>query len=210
MRNASDRTGGNGGRFDAVLIVAFGGPHGRADIRPFLERVLRGRRVTPDRIEEVAHHYEIFDGVSPITELTRLQAQGLQQRLCRGGISAAGLRRNAQLAPAARRYASKEMHSAGIRRAVGFIAAAHHSYSSCQQYRENVAHARRELRAEVGGDVDITYVGSWFDHPLFIEVNARHVRAAARAPSRGCSCRGTACLHGPQHSAVDAGRVALP
>ena len=30
----------------------------------------------------------------------------------------------------------------GSRRAVGFIAAAHHSYSSCQQYRENVAAAR--------------------------------------------------------------------
>jgi ferrochelatase len=71
------------------------------------------------------------------------------------------------------------MHAAGIRRAVGFIAAAHHSYSSCQQYRENVADARRELRAEVGGDIDITYVGSWFDHPLFIEVNAVHVRTAA-------------------------------
>ena len=177
MRNSSDRTGGNGGRFDAVLIVAFGGPHGRADIRPFLERVLRGRRVPPGRIEEVAHHYEIFDGVSPITELTRLQAQGLQQRLAAAGYRLpvyVGMRNWHPLLV----DALKEMHSAGIRRAVGFIAAAHHSYSSCQQYRENVADARRELQAEVGGDVDITYVGSWFDHPLFVEVNARHVRTA--------------------------------
>ena len=59
--------GSSPGWFDAVLIVAFGGPQGRADIRPFLERVLRGRRVTPERVEEVAHHYELFDGVSPIT-----------------------------------------------------------------------------------------------------------------------------------------------
>ena len=35
--------GNTRGLFDAVLIVAFGGPQGRADIRPFLERVLRGR-----------------------------------------------------------------------------------------------------------------------------------------------------------------------
>ena len=170
--------GSSPGRFEAVLIVAFGGPQGRADIRPFLERVLRGRRVTPERIEEVAHHYEIFDGISPITRLTRLQARGLEERLSAAGHRLpvyVGMRNWHPLLVDTLR----EMHTAGIRRAVGFIAAAHHSYSSCQQYRENVAHARQELRAEVGADVDITYVGSWFDHPLFVDVNARHVRAAA-------------------------------
>ena len=40
--------------FDAVLIVAFGGPEGMADVRPFLANVLRGRRVAPERVEEVA------------------------------------------------------------------------------------------------------------------------------------------------------------
>jgi ferrochelatase len=170
--------GSSPGWFEAVLIVAFGGPQGQADIRPFLERVLRGRRVTPERVEEVAHHYEIFQGISPITRLTRLQAQGLEQRLSAAGYQLpvyVGMRNWHPLLVDTLR----EMHGAGIRRVVGFIAAAHHSYSSCQQYRENVAHARQELRAEAGADVDITYVGSWYDHPLFIDVNARHVRAAA-------------------------------
>jgi ferrochelatase len=49
--------------FDAVLLIAFGGPQGPGDIRPFLENVLRGRRVAPGRIDEVAHHYELFNGV---------------------------------------------------------------------------------------------------------------------------------------------------
>jgi len=71
----------------------------------------------------------------------------------------------------------REMHAAGVRRAVGFIAAAQHSYSSCQQYRENVAAARAELRAQ-GADVEVTFVGSWFDHPGFVQANAAHVRAA--------------------------------
>ena len=56
--------------FDAVLLVAFGGPQGPDDVRPFLENVLRGRRVSPERIDEVAHHYERFGGVSPLTALT--------------------------------------------------------------------------------------------------------------------------------------------
>ena len=53
--------------FDAVLLIAFGGPQGPADVRPFLANVLRGRRVAPERVEEVAHHYELFGGVSPLT-----------------------------------------------------------------------------------------------------------------------------------------------
>ena len=40
--------------FDAVLVVAFGGPEGMDDGRPFLANVLRGRRVAPERVEEVA------------------------------------------------------------------------------------------------------------------------------------------------------------
>src|SRR4026208_1778348 len=67
--------------FDAVPVISFGGPQGRDDIRPFLANVLRGRRVTPERVEEVAHHYELFDGVSPLTELTQRQADDLRERL---------------------------------------------------------------------------------------------------------------------------------
>ena len=38
------------------------------------------------------------------------------------------------------------MRADGVRHAIGFIAAAQHSYSSCQQSRENVVAARAELR----------------------------------------------------------------
>jgi protoporphyrin/coproporphyrin ferrochelatase len=162
--------------FDAVLIVSFGGPQGRDDIRPFLANVLRGRRVTPERIEEVAHHYELFDGVSPLTELTQRQAEGLRERLAAAGHPLPvyiGMRNWHPFLT----DTLKRMHADGARRAIGFIAAAHHSYSSCQQYRENVASAQEALRKE-GGHVDITFVDSWFDHPQFVAANASHVREA--------------------------------
>jgi protoporphyrin/coproporphyrin ferrochelatase len=168
-------------RFDSVLIVSFGGPQGLSDIRPFLANVLRGRRVSPERVEEVAHHYELFDGVSPITEITRRQAHGLQERLAALGHPLpvhVGMRNWHPLLPDTLR----EMSAAGLRHAVGFIAAAQHSYSSCQQYRENVIAAREELR-RAGQDVAVTFAGSWFDHPLWIAANAAHVRdAIARLP----------------------------
>lgn len=166
--------------FDSVLIVSFGGPQGPGDIRPFLERVLYGRRVTPERIEEVARRYELFGGVSPITGLTERQGEGLEQRLAAAGQPLpvyVGMRNWHPLLA----DTLKKMHAVGARHAIGFIAAAHHSYSSCQQYRENVAEARAALRIDTGADVDITFVDSWFDHPLFAEANARHVRTALTA-----------------------------
>jgi len=162
--------------FDSVLVISFGGPHGPDDIRPFLANVLRGRRVSPERVEEVARHYELFGGVSPITEITQRQAAGLRARLVAAGHPLpvyVGMRNWHPLLPDTLRA----MHRDGARHAIGFIAAAQHSYSSCQQYRENVAAARAELRHE-GHDVDVTFVGSWYDHPLFIAANADHVRAA--------------------------------
>ena len=168
--------------FDSVLLISFGGPQGRDDIRPFLANVLRGRRVSTERVEEVAHHYELFDGVSPITELTRRQAEGLRARLIASGRPLpvyVGMRNWHPLLA----DTLEQMHADGVRHAVGFIAAAHHSYSSCQQYRENVAAAQEELR-KAGGHVDVTFVESWFDHPLFVAANAFHVREAlSRLPS---------------------------
>ena len=164
--------------FDSVLIISFGGPQGRSDIRPFLANVLRGRRVSPERVEEVAHHYELFDGVSPITELTQRQADGLRERLAAAGRPLpvyVGMRNwDPYLADTL-----KQMHGDGVRHAIGFIAAAHHCYSSCQQYRENVASAQKTLRQN-GGYVEITFVDSWFDHPQFIGANASHIREALK------------------------------
>jgi protoporphyrin/coproporphyrin ferrochelatase len=163
--------------FDAVLVIAFGGPQGRDDVRPFLANVLRGRRVAPERVEEVAHHYERFGGVSPLTELTTRQAVLLLEALRDRGQELpvyVGMRNwhpflDDTLATMARK---------GVRRAVGFIAAAHRSYSSCAQYRENVDAARANLRNAGLDDVEIVYVGDWHAHPGFIDANADHVRAA--------------------------------
>jgi protoporphyrin/coproporphyrin ferrochelatase len=166
--------------FDAVLIVSFGGPQGVDDIRPFLANVLRGRRVPPERVEEVAHHYELFGGVSPLTQLTLAQAEGLHRRLGKRGIGLpvyVGMRNWHPLLA----DTLAEMSRAGVRRAIGFIAAAHHSYSSCQQYRENVGDARRELLERGLADIEITYVESWFDHPGFIRTNVEHIREALDA-----------------------------
>jgi ferrochelatase len=163
--------------FDAVLLVAFGGPQGPADVRPFLENVLRGRRVSPERIDEVAHHYERFGGVSPLTELTLGQARALEGALAERHVPLrvhVGMRNWHPYLT----NTLAEMSRSGVRRAIGILAAAQRSYSGCLQYRENVRDARAALIRDGLPDVEVVYVGDWHEHPGFIEANADHVRQA--------------------------------
>src|SRR3954468_21536605 len=163
--------------FDAVLFIAFGGPQGPADVRPFLANVLRGRRVSPERVDEVAHHYDLFGGVSPLTDLTMRQARALEAALATRGIQIpvhVGMRNwHPYLADTL-----TEMSRAGVRRAVGVLAAAQRSYSGCLQYKENVRDARLQLRGSGVSVPDVVYIGDWYENPGFIDANADHVRAA--------------------------------
>ena len=71
-----------------------------ADVMPFLDHVLRGRNVPPERKREVAHHYERFGGVSPINDQNRALIDGAARpssappaRACRStGATATGTR----------------------------------------------------------------------------------------------------------------------
>ncbi|HLN14282.1 MAG TPA: ferrochelatase [bacterium] len=163
---------GDGGRvtepYGAVLLIAYGGPDRPADIRPYLANVLRGRRVPQARIDEVAHHYELFGGHSPLTELTRRQAAALEAQLrARGRALSAhvGMRNwTPYLADAL-----AELSARGVRRAVGVIMAPQQSYSSWEQYQENVEEARAQIGA---GAPTVEYIAPWFDRPGFIEAQA--------------------------------------
>jgi ferrochelatase len=169
--------------FDGVLLVAFGGPQGREDVRPFLENVLRGRRVSPERVDEVAHHYERFGGVSPLTELTMKQARALEAALRVRDIPLpvdVGMRNwHPYLADTL-----GAMSGRGVRRAIGVLAAAQRTYSGCLQYKENVRDACAALDATSARGIDVVYVDDWHGDPGFIEAHADHVRAAfARLPA---------------------------
>ena len=115
--------------------------------------------------------------MSPLAAITRRQVEGLRTPLAARGLDLPvylGMRNWHPLLP----DTLKTMAHDGVRRAIGFVCAPHRSYSSCTQYRENVVSARQAVVDAGLSDVSVTYVGDWHHHDRFIEVNARHVRAA--------------------------------
>lgn len=165
--------------FDALLVVSFGGPEGMDDVIPFLENVTRGRGVPRERLEEVAHHYARFDGVSPINAQNRALIAALEEALAGRGIELPIYFGNRNWHPLLAE-AMREMASAGVERALALFTSAYSSYSSCRQYRENIY----EAQAECGESApEVAKVRAFYNHPGFVAANAARLdEALARVP----------------------------
>ncbi len=162
-----------------VLIIGFGGPTSSAEIRPFLDRVLKGRPVPPERYEEVVRHYERLGGYSPYNEITMRQAGALRELMRRQGATvpvAVGFRNS----PPYIDEALGELMRRGVRRVLGFILAAYRCEASWERYQDYVEDARGRLGADAP---EVEYPAPWHDDSLFVEAVADRVGVAmARLP----------------------------
>jgi len=161
-------------RFDSVLLIAFGGPTAPPEIRPFLEVVTRGRRIPPERLEDVARHYERMPGRrSPLCELTRAQARALERELAARGPALPVFVGMRNWHPFLHETLA-EMTGRGVKHALGIILSPFRTEASWERYQQDVA----EARAGVLGAPDVAYAPAWFGHPRFVEAVADRTRAA--------------------------------
>ena len=159
--------------FDAVLLLSFGGPEGPDDVMPFLRNVTRGRGVPEPRLASVAEHYRHFGGVSPISAQNRALLAAVEKDFTEHGIALPLYWANRNWHPFLTDTV-RHMRDDGVRRALVLTTSATSSYSSCRQYRENMAAAQ----AEVDGAPELVKLRHYFDHPGFIAANADGARAA--------------------------------
>jgi len=162
--------------FDAVLLLSFGGPEGPEQVRPFLENVTRGRNVPPERLDQVGQHYLHFGGVSPINRINRALIAELRAEV---GLPVYFGNRNWE--PYVEECV-KTMRDDGIRRAAVFTTSAWSGLSSCAQYVEDIARARRAAGPEAP---ELVKLRPYFDHPLFVEMFAGAIAAAAETVPDG-------------------------
>ncbi|PYO02668.1 MAG: ferrochelatase [Candidatus Rokuibacteriota bacterium] len=165
---------------DAVLLIAFGGPTKPDEIRPFLQNVARGRRIPPERLEDVAHHYEQMPGGrSPLNDLTFMQARSLAAML-------AGVNLKLPVFVGMRSWKPylhetlATMGERGVQKAFGIILSALRTEASWERYMNDVG----EARARTPGAPSVAFAPPFFDHPLFVEAVADRAGAAlARVPA---------------------------
>jgi len=163
--------------YDAILLAGFGGPEGQDDVIPFPRNVTRGRGIPDERLEEVAHHYRHFGGVSPINDQNRELKAALEAELVRRGIDLPVYWGNRNWDP----YLADAVQAAyddGHRTLLTIATSAYSSFSSCRQYREDIAIALEATGLE--GRIAVDKVRQYFDHPGFVEPFVEGVVAGVR------------------------------
>lgn len=162
--------------YDAVLLVSFGGPEQPEDVVPFLENVTRGRGIPRERLEEVGQHYFLFGGKSPINDQNRALIAAIETDFSAHGIDLPVYWGNRNWSP----YladAVEQMAADGVRRALCLVTSAYSSWSSCRQYRENLAAAVDALPDGLEAP-RLDKVRAYYNHPGFVAATVEGVLAS--------------------------------
>jgi ferrochelatase len=160
--------------YDALLLVSFGGPEGPEDVLPFLRNVTAGRNVPDSRLEEVAEHYYLFGGVSPINQQCRDLQAAIEKEFEAAGVDLPVYWGNRNWPPLLADTVAT-MAADGVTRGLALATSAYSSYSGCRQYLDDVEQAR----AAVGpGAPRIDKITPYFSHPGFAESFVAAARAA--------------------------------
>lgn len=177
-----------------VMLLAFGGADAPEAIEPFMSNLMGGRKPPPELVAKIKERYALIGGKSPLPEITRRQAQALEQLLndsaaAVGEVGGAGFK-----VVVGMRYwhpfiaeALHELTQAGIKKVVAVSLAPFYSQVSTGTYEAELKRAAAQAdagaegaRAE-GAGTEVIFAGGWDDRPKFISAVAAKVKAALRS-----------------------------
>ena len=162
--------------YDAILLISFGGPERLEEVLPFLEHVAAGKRIPPERLAEVAEHYALLGGVSPIHAVCRALIASLLTELNSRGMQLPVYWGNRYWHPLLA-DTLQQMAEDGIGRALAFVTSAFSSYPGCRQYLEAIEHARQQIGP---GAPRVDKLRVFYNHPGFIEAMGERVATALK------------------------------
>src|SRR5258706_15808902 len=125
-----------------VLLMAYGTPNSLDEVEPYYTDVRGGRAPTPELLAELKERYRLVGGRTPLLEISRAQADGLQRLL---DAEAPGRYRvylgmkhwHPYIAAAVR-----QMRADGIRQALAVALAPHYSPMSIGRYISRIEDAQ--------------------------------------------------------------------
>ena len=163
--------------FDHILVIGFGGPRSREEIRPFLDEVARGVQIPQARLREVERHYEQIGGSSPYHSYTLQLIKKLNARLRELKINLPLLLGMRNWRPFLKDTLI-EIDKMGLENGIGIVLAPHRSDASFEKYVRSLDEAKKITQAD---HVRYDYLKPWFDHPFFVKAQADQARGVLTA-----------------------------
>lgn len=156
-----------------LLVMAYGTPYKEEDLERYYTHIRRGRKPSPEMLEELRGRYEAIGGISPLAKITMDQAKALEKHLNENQDEYEfkmylGLK---HIEPFVE-DAVKQMNEDGLTEAVSIVLAPHFSTFSVKSYN-----GRAKEAAEKMGGPAIHSVESWYDEPKFIQYWAGRVKS---------------------------------
>lgn len=144
----------------AVLLMAYGTPNSLDEVEPYYTDIRGGRKPTPENLAELMSRYQRIGGRTPLLDITRAQASALQAQLGDADRVYFGMKHwHPYLAEAV-----NEMVRDGVKQVIAIALAPHYSKFSIDGYIQRVRDAIEKTHAPL----DVRFVESWNDHPLFV------------------------------------------
>jgi ferrochelatase len=132
--------------------MAYGSPESEAHIEDYYTHIRGGRKPSGESLEELKSRYRAIGG-SPLTEITRRQAEAIGARL--GLPSFVGMKHAAPFVA----DGAAEARKSGVRRLVGLPLAPHFAEMSLGAYRHSIEEAWQG---------ELVFVRGFHDHPAFV------------------------------------------
>ena len=168
----SDKKGSNKfpNKYDALIVVSFGGPEGPDQVDDFLNRVTHGKNISTERLEKVKQTYLSFGGISPANENNQELIKQLRVECDNAGLENMPIYLGNRNSPPFIKDTLLEMKD--YKNALAFITSPFSSYSSCRKYLEDIETAKQSLADEGISTPEIHPIRHFYNHPLFIKIHA--------------------------------------
>ncbi|MGG0465326.1 ferrochelatase [Priestia aryabhattai] len=155
-----------------LLVMAYGTPYKEEDIERYYTHIRRGRKPSPEALEDLQNRYEAIGGISPLAKITQQQMESLEKRLneVQNEIEFKAYLGLKHIEPFVE-DAVEAMHKDGIKEAVSIVLAPHFSTFSVKSYNGRA----KETAEKLGGPI-IHFVESWYSEPKFIQYWATRVK----------------------------------
>ncbi|WCN38676.1 ferrochelatase [Aneurinibacillus uraniidurans] len=155
-----------------LLVMAYGTPHSPDEVESYYTHIRRGRKPTPELLNELITRYERIGGLSPLARITEEQAKALAAKLneMQDTITFTAFLGLKHITPFIE-DGVKNMREADLHEAVSIVLAPHYSTFSAQSYND-----RAQAEAKAIGNIRIHSIDSWYDQPAFIRYWADRLR----------------------------------
>lgn len=175
-----------------ILLMAYGTPSSLDEVEAYYTHIRRGRKPTPEALQDLVGRYKAIGGVSPLAKITKETAERLQTYMNQSGLNRSGSNQGTsnQGGSAYKVYlgmkhsrpfiedAIMQMAEDGVDEAVGLVLAPHYSAMSVGTYIQAA-----EAALEKYGGPRMIFVKQWYMHPLFLEAVSYRVAEAMEVVS---------------------------